>query len=186
MTQWATYYREIPEAISQNDDLRNTITDLVSSKPIHGNAVEGGNREEEFRDILLGFFELDYGYQEAIQMVPERLPRRESPHSASNQTFSSDWARRLVRTQGSRFYNQGVLTELQARGDEECYIPRSPEEYPDSDCTVALAGGTAPVDTMLDRLERTYDEEDYSTPVCIPGRANCTHAIVPLDHPAAE
>jgi len=110
------------------------------------------------------------------------LPERESPYAGDNQVFRSNWNESIVRMQVSRFYNQGVLHVLRERGGTECFVPHSPDEYPDSKCTSKLAGNTAEVDVLLERLERKYDEANYSVPVTIPSRPNCTHTIVPVDY----
>jgi hypothetical protein len=182
MTEWAEYYSEIPEAIESSNELKNKVSDLVKSRPIHGKKVEGGDREEKLKNILSGFFEGNYGFEQAYDKTYRELPERESTYAGNSQVFRSNWNESIVRMQVSRFYNQGVLHLLKERGEDECFVPYSPDQYPDSECTVKLAGGTAKVDVLLGRLERKYDEADYSTPVTIPSRPNCTHTVVPVDY----
>lgn len=182
MTEWALHYREIPEAVETNDELRETILELVGERPIHGKAVEGGDRTEQLREILTDFFNCELGFEEAFQRVSQDLPRLQSRHSGSNRVFPSDWTQKLIRTQGNRFYNQGALHILQERGDEQCYVPHSPHEDRGSKCTQQLAGGEFSVDTLLDRLEQKYDHENYDVGVSIPNRPNCTHTVVPVSY----
>lgn len=179
MTQWARHYLEIPEAIDENEDLRAKIADLIPDRPIHGKKVEGGDREHKARDILIDFFDCQFGYEEAYRRVLNDLPREESPYAHDNRTFSSDWNESLIRMHTVRFYNHGAFKHLKDLGYSQCYIPHSPHEYTDSECTRELAGGTWEIDPLLDRLTERYDNENYDTAVTIPSRPNCTHTPVP-------
>ena len=87
MTQWASHYLEIPEAIQSNDALQTQIADIIPGRPIYGKRVEGGDREQTARDILIDFFDCNIEYQEAYERVLQELPRRESPHSYDNNTW---------------------------------------------------------------------------------------------------
>jgi len=181
MTQWASHYLEIPEAIRSNDALQTQIADIIPGRPIYGKRVEGGNREQNARDILIDFFDCKIEYQEAYERVLQELPRRESPHSHDNNTFSSDWNEALIRMQAVRFYNHGAFLQLKELGYSECYIPHSPHEDRGSECTRKLAGNTWEIDPLLNRLKERYDNENYDTPVTIPSRPNCTHTPIPPD-----
>jgi hypothetical protein len=179
MTEWAQDFYEIQDAVGASPTLREDIDELVDSKPIHGQAFEGGDRKESFRDILKRFFARDINLEESYQAVSSELPRRESPHASNNQVFPSGWEERLIRIQASRFYNQAVLMNLVAQGKEECFVPHSPNEDHDTDCTLNLAGGPANTQVLLERLERKYDEADYHNEPLVPNHPHCTHAIIP-------
>lgn len=179
MTEWAQEFYEIQDAMSASPELKADIVELVDSKPIHGQAFEGGNRKESFRDILKRFFAGDIDLEESYRAVSLELPQRESPHASNNRVFPSGWEERLVRIQASRFYNQAVLMTLVEEGEEECFVPRSPNQDPDTACTLNLAGGSADIHVLLDRLERKYDEADYHNEPLVPNHPHCTHTITP-------
>lgn len=181
MTQWANHYLEIPEAIRNNQPLQSTIADIIPEKPIHGKKVAGGDREQSAREILIDFFDSKYGYQEAYQRVLQDLPKPESQHSHNNRVFSRDWNESLVRMHVVRFYNNGAFVHMMDLGYSQCFIPHSPEENHDSECTKRLAGEYWDIDRLLNRLKKRYDNENYDTKVTIPSRPNCTHTPVPPD-----
>jgi len=178
---YAQDFYEIPEAIEENDQLRERILDLTEDEPIPGKATEGGNRVEDLRGILQAFFEAELSIEETIQRIPSELPRNDSPHSHDNQVFASGWHERLARTQISRFYNQAVLLALQEQGEERCFIPHSDHEDNDSQCTLHLANSTADIDSLLDRLNRAYREGEWHDDVMIPDHPHCTHTVIPAD-----
>lgn len=186
MTQWARHYLEIPEAIRNNNALQSKIAGIIPGRPIYGKRTEGGDREQKARDIMIDFFDCQFEYPEAYQRVLQDLPRGESPHAHDNQTFSRDWNEALIRMQAVRFYNHGAFLHMKDLSYSECYIPHSPHENRDSECTRTLAGGTWEIDPLLDRLVERYDNENYNTPVTIPSRPNCTHTPVPPDEAEAE
>jgi hypothetical protein len=181
MTNWATYYDEIPTALSNNDKVRSHALELVPDETLIGKSLEGGTREEDFRDILTDFFRGNIDYASAQQRVRRELPERESPHRGDNYVFNDQWDERLVRSQVSRFYNQAVMEILDERGEAECFVPRSPREDPDSDCTLQLAGGTHSISQLLQFLYSQQRQGNWNDGVTIPGHANCTHTVVPTD-----
>jgi hypothetical protein len=181
MTRWAHHYREIPEAIRNNDDLQSRITEIIPDRPIHGKRTEGGDREQAAREIMIDFFDCEIESPKAYQRVLQELPERESSYAGNRQVFSSNWNEAVVRMQAVRFYNHGAFLLMKDLGYSECYIPHSPHEDCDSDCTRKLAGSTWEIDPLLDRLVERYDNENYNTPVTIPSRPNCTHTPVPPD-----
>lgn len=181
MTEWAQDFFEISDAVNNNSELEERILDLVETEPIHGKAIEGGGRTDALREILTQFFNGEIELREAYAAVSTELPRRESPHSGNNQVFSRGWEERLIRTQGSRFYNQAVLQLLLEGGEEECRVPHSDHEDPDTKCTLILAGGTEETEVLLERLERTYSRADYHDEVKIPNHPHCTHTITPIE-----
>lgn len=176
---YAQDFYEIPEAVAENDQLRERILDLTADEPIPGKATQGGDRVGTFRGILQAFFGGELTIEETIQRIPSELPRNGSPHSHDNRVFASGWNERLARTQISRFYNQAVLLGLQERGEERCFIPHSDHEDRDSPCTIQLANTTADVDMLLDRLHRAYREGEWHEEVMIPEHPHCTHTVIP-------
>lgn len=181
MSNFASFYDEIPAAVETNEKLQARILELVADKPIHGKAVQGDGRVKALRELLVEFFEGGLTFDELYRAIAQELPRRESPHARDNRTFSSDWNERLGRTHVNRFYNQAVLENLQEHDENACFVPHSPTEDRDSSCTQKFAGREVEVDLLLGRLDRIYDEADYSAGTTIPGHPNCTHTVVPLD-----
>lgn len=180
MTEWATYYDEIPEALENNSTLRLHALELIAEEPILGKSVEGGTRTEDFRAILTQFFEGKINQDAAEQRIWEELPPNQSPHQHNNRVFHKQWAERLIRSQAGRFYNQSVMELLQEEGESECFVPRSPREYPDSDCTRRLAGARHSVSELLQYLYSQQRQGNWNDGVTIPGHANCTHTVVPV------
>lgn len=179
MANYAHDFYEISETVDQNTELRDRTLDLVSRKRIPGKATDGGDRTEKLRNILKSFFNGDSSVDKVIGDISVELSRHESRHSRSNQVFSDGWEERLARTQISRFYNEAMLRLLKNGGDEQCFIPHSDHEKPDSPCTIQLAGGTAEIDRLIDRLDRAYDEGEWHDKVMIPNHPHCTHTILP-------
>ena len=181
MTSWANYFFEVPDALAANDEVRETSVELVDSEPIHAKAVEGGDREEQFREILRAFLETDLTYVEAKERVRTELPRSESPHShETSTTFNKQWVDRLVRSEGNRFYNHAVLLVLQDSGEEWCYIPSFDDEDRQKKCTRLLAGTEQSVDEMLENMRRAYRNEEWDSFPRIPYKPNCRHTITPV------
>lgn len=181
MTEWASYYDEIPEALSNNDVVQSHALELIDNEPILGKSTEGGSRTEDLRVILREFFQGDIDHQDAEQRIWEDLPPSESPHRGNNRVFHDQWAERLIRSQGSRFYNQSVMEVLEDRGETECYVPRSPRQYADSDCTIHLAESRHSINELLEALYSQQRQGNWDDGVTIPGHANCTHTVVPLE-----
>ena len=179
MTEWAQDFYEIQDAVDASPELREDIFELVDGKQLHGQAFEGSERKESFRNILKRFFTGDIDLEESYRAVSSELPRRESQHASNNRVFPSGWEERLVRIQASRVYNQAVLMNLIEQGEEECFVPHSPREDHDTACTQHLAGGAVNTQVLLDRLERQYDEADYHNEPLVPNHPHCTHTVTP-------
>lgn len=179
MSEYANHFYEIEEIITTNTNVQEQAIKLAGTEPIKGKSTEGGTRVEDLREILISFFSGDLSYEEAAERIVQDLPQRESPHAHDNNVFSSDWNERLARTQISRFYNKAVMLELQESGDSECYIPHSDHEMHDSKCTKRLAGSSAEIETLLDRLDTKYKEGNWDAGLTIPSRPNCTHTVKP-------
>jgi len=75
MTEWAEYYSKIPETIESSNELKTKVNELMKSRPIHGKKVEDGDREEKLRNILSGFFEGNYGFEQAYEKTRSRVTR---------------------------------------------------------------------------------------------------------------
>ena len=175
---YAEDFYGIPEVLRTNSSIKNRFISLVNEKSIHGKSVDGQGRVDDLKSILvqiaIGELELEDSYDE----VESKLARDHSPYSKDNRTFSSRWAERLVRTQLSRFYNQSVLELLIESGESSCYVPNSVHEKPESKCSSELAGQNHSCKALLNRLEATYEDADYSdrSPK-VPNHPYCTHVI---------
>lgn len=182
MATYAQHFYEIEETVANYDRLRQRAVSLVQDEPIPGKATEGGNRVDTFRDILVAFFEGELTFQGVKAEISKELPQRESPHSNDNRyTFSSGWEERLARTQISRFYNKAALGILSEEGHSKVFIPHSDHEDRDSQCTLYLAGGSADIDLLLDRLDRAYRKGDWHEQPMIPDHPHCTHTVTPVE-----
>ena len=180
MTEWATYCSEIPSALSDNDEVRSHSLELIAKEPLMAKSLEGGTRKDDFRDILAEFNRDAIDRDTAEKRVLQELPASESPHRGNSHVFNNQWAERLIRSQVSRFYNQAVLEVLEEQGHSECFVPHSPSEDRDSDCTIQLAGGTHSVSDLLRFLYSQQRQRNWNDGVTIPGHANCTHTVVPV------
>ena len=176
---YAQHFHEIPQAVEQNSELQDRILELVDDEPITGKAVQGHNRTAEFRQVLQDFFNGSTSLEETYNQVSSRLPKSESPHSRNNNVFPDNWDERLARTQISRFYNQAVLQQLTEEGEQQCFVPHSPDEDRDTDCTRKLAGETVDVSLLQDRLQRAYQDGEYHDQPMIPDHPHCTHVVTP-------
>lgn len=181
MATWAHHFYEIPDAVGDNNAVRDTSVRLIETESISAQAVDGGDRESVFKDILTAFLSGDIGFEKAKQQVTNKLPAHQSPHAHNSRVFNSQWEDRLVRSEGSRFYNHAVLLTLKERGDETCYVPESPHQDPTKKCTQLLAGGEASVPELIDGLERAFRDQDWDAFPRIPYKPNCTHTITPTE-----
>ncbi|EMA10269.1 hypothetical protein [Haloarcula marismortui] len=179
MPDYAQDFYEIPEVVEENSELRERILQLVEQEPIPGKVTEGGDRMETLRNLLSEFFRGEILLEELEQQISTDIPRHESEHRQNNRVFPEGWEERLARTQISRFYNQAVLLTLREQGEERCFVPHSDNEDRDSPCTIHLAGEDADIDTLLDRLNRSYREGEWHDEVKIPDHPHCTHTVVP-------
>lgn len=182
MTEWATYYDEIPEALKTNEEVKRHALSLIPAEPIIAKSLEGDNRTALFREILNEFFNGSIEQEEAETRIWQELPPSESPHRGDNQLFHDQWAERIIRSQVSRFYNQSVMEFLEERGESEVFVPRSPRQYSDSECTIHLAERQHPISELLEYLYSQQREGNWNHGVTIPGHANCTHTVVPVDY----
>ncbi len=178
-TQYANEFREIPMVLAANTDLRDQVLALVSSEPMPGKVLEGGNRLDVFRSILERLIRGELSLQIAYAETEASIPRVNSIHSANKRVFPSGWAERLVRTQLSRFYNQAVLQAILKSGQRSCFVPHSTEEDSGSKCSLGLAGREHDAQVLLDRLTASYSDGNWSSEPKIPEHPHCTHTITP-------
>lgn len=116
MTEWATYYGEIPSAFSDNDEVRSHSLELIAEEPLIAKSLEGGTRKDDFREILAEFNRGAIDHDTAEKRILQELPASESLHRGNSHVFNNQWAERLIRSQVSRFYNQAVLESLRSKG----------------------------------------------------------------------
>lgn len=182
MTDWATHFYEISDAVENNETVRDRALGLVEEEPIHAKAVDGGEREVDFRSILKEFLSGSISFEEAKQRVESELPRHQSPHASdTTHTFNRQWKDRLVRSEASRFYNHAVLLTLDERDEDMCFVPESPHQDFGKKCTKLLAGQKIAVDELLEGLEKAYRNEEWEAFPRIPYRPNCTHTVTPVE-----
>ncbi len=178
---YANDFFEISHALSNNRNLRNRIIQLIQERPIPGKVLEGNGRELIFRGILvklvIGELDLSSAFQDVEQLIPEQT----SPYSGNKRVFPTKWGERLIRIQLSRFYNQGVLTELKEKGAQVCFVPHSKNEDPSSACSTQLAGKQHSVESLLKSLQLSYEDGVWDNTPKIPDHPNCTHVVKPFD-----
>lgn len=75
---YAKDFWEISEVIKVNSTLQNKILNLIRSEPIAGKVIEKNVRLDNFREILIAFFELKIDLNTAIYQTEEKLVRDES------------------------------------------------------------------------------------------------------------
>ncbi|WP_061249235.1 hypothetical protein [Leptospira alstonii] len=177
---YATEFREIPTALSNNAVLKSEMISLIKSENIPGKATEGGNRLDKLRLILENLVLGNIDISEAIKRVAEEIPRASSPHGQNNRVFPFGWEERLIRTQFSRFYNQAVLKEITKVSGAKCLIPHSTEESSSSECSVYLAGKEHLAQPLLDKLIESYSQGNFNRDYKIPHHPHCTHVVKPI------
>lgn len=182
MSSYASNFYEIPNALLNNSKLREHVVALMKKNNIIAKSLEGGKRLEKFRNILVSLAEGELTIEEAIKNVTSQLPAQNSDFSGNNRVFPNRWEERLIRVQFSRFYNQAVLESEKEKGKNECYIPISDVEDPNSLCSQQLANTQQNINLLLDRLKASYEEGDFKNKnPKIPDHPNCTHVVKPLN-----
>ena len=179
LEKYAKDFFDIPATLASNDNLREEVIALIQSAPMPGKVLEGNNRLEIFRAILIDLVNGQINLGEAYLRTEKELPRHTSPYSSSNRVFAQGWAERQVRTQFSRFYNQAVLERLHNKGATMCFVPHSAAEDISSPCTQLLAGRKQSVDVLYQRLIDAYARGNWSEEVKIPNHPHCTHVVMP-------
>jgi hypothetical protein len=178
---YANDFFEISQALSSDDNLKNRVVKLIQERPIPGKVLEGNGRDLIFRGILMKIVNGEVELSNAIQDVELLLSEQTSPHSGNKRVFPANWGERLIRIQLSRFYNQGVLTELKEKGIQVCLVPHSRNEDPSSACSSQLAGRQHSVDSLLKSLLLSYEDGVWDKTPKIPDHPHCTHVVKPLD-----
>lgn len=173
-------FHQIQESLTINSTLKHKTLNLVQYEPIAGKVTTGASRLEDFREILIDFFDLKIDLNVAITNVESRLPRQQSMFSGDNRVFASGWAERLVRTQVSRFYNQAVLETIIESGSDDCFVNHSTSEQSSSKCSQQLAGKTHSAKVMLERLKSSYGDGEWNKDLKIPEHPHCTHTFCPV------
>lgn len=179
-TSYAKDFHEIPESLTNNFSLKRKALDLVQSEPIAGKVTTGGSRLDDFREILIDFFDLQIDLNAAIAEAERKLPRQQSMFSGDNRVFASGWAERLVRTQVSRFYNQAVLESIIESGSDDCFVGHSANEQGSSKCSQQLAGTFQSAQVMLERLKSSYGDGVWGRDLKLPEHPHCTHTFSPV------
>ncbi|RBP76814.1 hypothetical protein DET47_11582 [Shewanella putrefaciens] len=177
---YAKDFHEITESLRNNTSLKRKVLDLVQFEPIAGKVTTGGSRLNDFREILIDFFDLQIDLDATIAETERRLPRPQSMFSDDNRVFASGWAERLVRTQVSRFYNQAVLESIIESGSDGCFVEHSANEQASSKCSQQLAGTTHSAQVMLARLKSSYGDGAWDKELKLPEHPHCTHTFSPL------
>ncbi|CAH6843014.1 conserved hypothetical protein [Vibrio chagasii] len=177
---YAEDFHQIQESLTNNSSLKRKALDLVQYEPIAGKVTTGGSRLEDFREILIDFFDLKIDLNVAIANAESRLPRQQSMFSGDNRVFASGWAERLVRTQVSRFYNQAVLETIIESGSDDCFVNHSTSEQGSSKCSQQLAGTTHSAKVMLERLKSSYGDGEWNRDPKLPDHPHCTHTFCPV------
>jgi|SRR5471030_2547595 len=176
----ASDFYEIPEALSNNQSLKEHMLNLIASKGISGKVIEGGDRAKKFRSILSKLTTGELSLDQAIKAVDSELSRHTSIFADENKVFASGWSERLIRTQFSRFYNQAILESELSKGNPECYVPPSSQEKTSSQCSQLLAGRSHDVSYLLRLLVKSYEDGNWDKTPKIPDHPHCTHVVKPL------
>lgn len=176
---YAQEFQEIPATLTANAELRNSVLALIDTQPMAGKVTEGGDRLVRSREILKELVRGEITLPEAYRRTERDLPRSGSIHAQNNRVFPHDWAERQVRTQVSRFYNQGVMEQLLALGETECFVPHSSQEDRGSRCSLNLAGHNNDLTELHSRLVASYGQGNWSNDLKIPEHPHCTHVVAP-------
>jgi len=177
---YAEDFYEIFEALKLRDELLQDIRQLIKHKEIVGKSLEGGDRKQEFRNILLSLVEGKISLEESYSLVETDLSESASIYSGNKRVFPVGWGERLVRTSVSKFYNQAILLQILQSGKALCYIPHSKYENDDSPCT-AFAGNQIDAMMLLNRIVDAYENGIFSDEIKIPNHPHCTHVVVPIE-----
>jgi hypothetical protein len=178
---YAEYFDEIEEALKENVDLRKRVIELINHEALTGKCLEGDNRAAMFKCVLKGLVNGWIDIKEASSRTIQELPQEGSRHRDSAVIFSSDWSKRLVHAELSRFYNQAVIEKLLDEGYRECFVPYSKMQNPNSRCTQELAGKKHELSVLHNRLIQCYHNNDRSDQYPkIPDHPYCSHIIMPV------
>ena len=175
---WAENFYEILESLRLKDELLQNVKLLIETKEIVGKSLQGGNRKQEFRDILTNLVDGNITLSDSYGLVERQISRSSSMFNGDNRVFPNNWGERLVRTNLSKFYNQAVLIYILNQGDTTCFVPHSQHEE-GTQCSIS-AGQIYDARSMLHKLEQAYEGGIFSREFKIPDHPHCTHVIIPV------
>ena len=193
--QWASEFQDIASTLAERPDLRAAMKALLAEHEIPVKVTEGfgptaeplgavtrggGDRRERRKAILGALFGGELSLDEAVAQTEVRLGRSDSPHRDNNQVFCNGWARRLVYTHTSVFYNWAVLEALIARGAPRCFVAHSSAEAGTSSCSRELAGRAHDAAVMRDRIVQCYVHKRPMRVPLVPNHPHCTHVASPV------
>jgi len=179
--RYAKDFSEILITLQDNEDLKERVIGLISTRPIRGKVTEEPHRLNIFRKILINLVNGAIGnLEDAYQQVESQIPETTSKYAGNSRVFPHDWAERHVRTQLSRFYNQAVMEELIESGISECFVHRSSLEDPTTPCSQVLAGRKHNVTVLYKKLIKSYENGNWDNEPKIPNHPHCTHVVSPL------
>lgn len=180
INKWANDFYDIIPTLTERKDILERIKKLVQSERILGKALEGIDRENKFKLILIDLINQEIDLKQAYNSVEIDMGRTGSPYAINNKVFPSGWGERLIRTNLSRFYNQVVLNLILQSGETKCFIPHSNHEESTSKCS-QNAGRIHDAQTILDTLIDVYSDGNWSNRgLKIPDHPHCTHVITPV------
>lgn len=188
--KYANDFSDIQLVLEYDNHLRQSIKGLILNQIMTGNvfvskADEDQIRIDKFRAILCLYFSCTIDFYQAKIETEIKLNRKDSCYENDNRTFCTNWSSRLLRTQISRFYNEAILNQLIADGEQFCYIAHSKMKVKNESSKFPLCACL--VDKMLDPIELLDNLVDayggncnYKAEPKIPSHPHCTHTIQPV------
>lgn len=178
--EWANEFRDIPEALKENPALREKMLHLICSRGMVGKVTEEDSRLAIFRSVLCSVVSGKISIAEAYVEVERECPEHSSSHRGNRKVFCQGWAKRHVRTQFSRFYNEAVIELLIEMGHTEGFVPHSSDEHEDSKCSSELAGKRHSLSLLKERLANAYKYGIRGPELKIPEHPHCSHVVRPI------
>jgi hypothetical protein len=176
---WANEFREILPTLQARSDLRDRMTNLTTQNII-GRALEGSDRLDRFRTIMVDLVHLRRDLDGSIVEVSRQLPPSGSIYNGNRHVFNSEWERRIVMTTLSWLYSQAVLEYLRDAGQTTCFVPFSSDQDAMSLCSRLLAGHEHPVVELHEALVDFYVRAVKSDRLKIPEHPHCSHVVRPV------
>jgi hypothetical protein len=176
---FAADFYEILSCLEINRYLKSRIKNLIKEKSIHGKALEGDNRLNDFKSIILTLVDQKLSLNEAYILTEQLLSEHNSPYAGNKRVFCQHWGERLIRIQLSKFYNEAVLLTILEDGGTTCFISHSTTENNSSPCSIHLAGSVQNAEEMLARIINCYEYGVYDKELKIPNHPHCTHVVSP-------
>lgn len=180
--EYANEFNEILPVLNDNLELKQSVVELIQTRPIPGKSIEEDTRVTKLREILIELIEGNISsLEESYAKVESEIPRNESKYFLDNRVFASGWAERLVRTQLSRFYNQAILEKLKQSGEEECFVPASSSHNLSQRCAI-IQNNNYKVDELLQNLIKNYENGQFDSSLKIPEHPHCSHVVKPINN----